>query len=524
MGMRSGRSSAQDFGPKTLRILLLCGLPCVAAPAEAIVIRHDVADTQYVVPDAAYPEVVDLISRGDCAGTLVHPSFLLTVAHCAADLSVGATLTVAGAGHTVAEIFLHPSWRDQDAYDIALVRFATPVTGVAPVPVYRGADERGQTITIVGRGDTATGLVGEGNARNDGQLRRATNVVTAVNAHFLEVAFERGTESGVTALEGVGAAGDSGGPSFLEVGGVRYLAGLNAYGEEADANEVAAYGSRDYQTRVSRYLDWLDGILPAAPAPTQKLTVVLSPASALESAGTLTGGGRVQLDAPAATNVTVTLAADPIGHLTLSPVTIAAGASSASFDVTPIDDPPGAADTDRTVRITATAAGYDAGSASFTVRDDEVSTGALTVRWSQSTVVASEGALLVDVRARLSAPTTRTIPFTIQGTATWNEDFRIAGERAELVFADSTEAVVSIVLIDDDVIEDDETILLSLSGEVEGSPVFVLTVEDDDTMLAPREPPVAELPEGGCTCVATPVTGASWIVVLGVLAALRRRR
>lgn len=503
---------------------MLCALSSVAAPAEAIVIRHDVADAQYVVPDAAYPEVVDLISRGDCAGTLVHPSFLLTVAHCATDLAVGATLTVAGDPHAVAEVFLHPSWRDQDAYDIALVRFAAPVTGVAPVPIYRGADELGETITIVGRGDTATGLVGEGDARNDGQLRRATNVVTSVNAHFLEVAFERATESGVTALEGVGAAGDSGGPSFLEVGGVRYLAGLNSYGEEADASEVAAYGSRDYQTRVSRYLDWLDGILPSAPAPTQKLTVVLSPSSASESAGTLTGAGRVELDAPATTNVTVTLAADPVGHVTLSPVTIAAGASSATFDVTLIDDPAGAANVDRAVRITAAAAAYDAGSATFTVRDDDGAAGGLTVRWSQSTVVASEGALIVDVRAQLSAPATRAVPFTIQGTATWNEDFRIAGERAELVFADSTEAVVSIVLIDDDAVEEDETILLSLSGAVEGSPVFVLTVEDDDTTLAPREPPVAELPEGGCSCVATPVTGASWIVVLGVLAALRRRR
>lgn len=243
--------------------------------AHAIVIRDDVSDDAYVVPDEAFAAVVDLISRGDCAATLVHPSFLLTVAHCANELAVGASLDVNGTSHRVAQIALHPSWRDRDAFDIALVRLETAVSDVAPIPLYRDTDELGAFVTIVGRGDTATGLVGEGGAQNDGRLRRATNVVSAVNEHFLEVVFEGPEDPGVTDLEGVGAAGDSGGPVFIEVGGQRYLAGLNSYGEEGDGIDIGTYGSRDYQTRVSQFVDWIDGIIgepPAEPTPLPTLS------------------------------------------------------------------------------------------------------------------------------------------------------------------------------------------------------------------------------------------------------------
>lgn len=230
--------------------------------AEAIIIRDDVPDEAYVVEDEDYPAVVDLISRGDCVGTLIHESWLLTVAHCAVDLNVGATLQVGGGAHEVAEVVIHPQWRDEDAFDIALVRFSEPVAGVVPYLVYRGSDEMGKTITLVGRGITGTGLQGEDGGSDDGKLRAATNVVTGAGDHFIEVRFERGGEPGVTELEGVGAAGDSGGPAFLDIDGVRYVAGLNSWGDGAGEIGVGEYGSRDYQTRVSRYVAWMEEHIP----------------------------------------------------------------------------------------------------------------------------------------------------------------------------------------------------------------------------------------------------------------------
>jgi hypothetical protein len=232
--------------------------PLFAPAAGAIIIRHDVEDAAYVVDDESFPALVDLISPGDCIGTLVHPSYLLTVAHCAIDLSVGGTLEVAGAAHPVAEVILHPSWEDLDEFDIALVRLTTPVTTVEPLPVYRGDGELGAVVTLVGRGVTATGLAGEEGGDSDGQLRRATNVVTDVSTHHLELRFDSDGQPGLTALEGVGAAGDSGCPAFIDVDGTRYIAGLNSFGDGSGAADVGQYGALDYQTRVSQYLPWIE--------------------------------------------------------------------------------------------------------------------------------------------------------------------------------------------------------------------------------------------------------------------------
>jgi hypothetical protein len=181
------------------------------------------------------------------------------------DLNVGQSLEVNGAPYVVAEVIQHPNWQDLGEYDIALVRFENPVVGVTHQPIYRGSSELGHVVTLVGRGVTATGLVGEDGASSDGKLRRVTNVVSAVNDHFLEVVFESVGQGGITDLEGVGAAGDSGCPSFLEVDGVSYVAGLNSYGDGDDDIGIGQYGSRDYQTRISQYLEWLDSLVDFPP-------------------------------------------------------------------------------------------------------------------------------------------------------------------------------------------------------------------------------------------------------------------
>ena len=186
--------------------------------AHAVITRHDLPDSDYVVADADYPALVNLFEPSDCIGTLVHESYLLTVAHCAADLRSGDSLKVNGISHAIAEVIIHPKWRKRrDEYDIALVRLKKPVNGVTPLPIYRGTDELGSVITLVGRGDHATGLVGERRAKNDGKLRQATNVVSGVDDHFIEIYFEKPGEDGITDLEGVGAAGDSGCPVFIDV-------------------------------------------------------------------------------------------------------------------------------------------------------------------------------------------------------------------------------------------------------------------------------------------------------------------
>ena len=155
---------------------------------HAVITRHDLSDSNYVVADVDYPALVNLFEPSDCIGTLVHESYLLTVAHCAADLRNGQSLKVNGVSHAIADVIMHPKWRKKrDEFDIALVRFKKPVHGVTPLPIYRGTDELGSVITLVGRGDHATGLDGERRAKNDGKLRRATNIVSGVDDHFLSL-------------------------------------------------------------------------------------------------------------------------------------------------------------------------------------------------------------------------------------------------------------------------------------------------------------------------------------------------
>ena len=52
-------------------IVLILALK-ITQEAEAIIIRDDRNDADYVVDDADYPALVDLIEKGDCIGTLVH--------------------------------------------------------------------------------------------------------------------------------------------------------------------------------------------------------------------------------------------------------------------------------------------------------------------------------------------------------------------------------------------------------------------------------------------------------------------
>lgn len=238
------------------------GVLLTATPdAEAIIIRDDVPDTDYVVSDADYPAVVTLFPPDDCSATLFHESYLLTVAHCAVDLGPGDSLQIAGMSSTVAEVTLHPMWTDGDTHDIAVVRLEEAVEGVEPLPLYRGEDELGAVVSLVGRGTTGTGIEGEDGGSSDGVLRRATNIVTSVDPLVFEVVFDSPGDADVTELEGVGASGDSGGPVFLDVDGTPQVAGLNSFGDAPNGIGIGQYGSMDYQTRVSAFVDWVDEVV-----------------------------------------------------------------------------------------------------------------------------------------------------------------------------------------------------------------------------------------------------------------------
>jgi hypothetical protein len=174
-------------------------------------------------------------------------------------MEIGHKVRVRGKKFRVQKILIHPEYR-RSRHDIALLKLHKPVIHVEPVPLYRDKNEVGKIVTLVGAGDTGTGLTGP--VRNDGKIRGARNQVDEVNNAWIIFVFD---DSGKALdLEGISGPGDSGGPAFIEEEGRLYIAGISAIQSFAKSGlREGRYGVLEYYTRVSRYLDWIDNTLAA---------------------------------------------------------------------------------------------------------------------------------------------------------------------------------------------------------------------------------------------------------------------
>src|SRR5262249_8428165 len=128
--------------------------------------------------------------------------------------------------HTIrlSETILHPGWVPGKLgdNDIALMHLATPVTDRAPTPIYRTFVPNGTPVTQAGYGVTDPV-----NASGVGVMR-VLNTVT--------VDCDQYNRSDINLLcfdasDGNGTCfGDSGGPTFVTVGGKLELAGVTSFG------------------------------------------------------------------------------------------------------------------------------------------------------------------------------------------------------------------------------------------------------------------------------------------------------
>lgn len=232
-----------------------------ATDVHAILRRHDVPDSEYLVEADAYAQVVDLIEPGDCLATLIDRRWLITAGHCAEDFSLPGIVRIAGVDRAVEEIVYHPDY-DGWTQDIALVRLKEPVTDVEPLPLYRQMDELDKTVILLGRGDTGTGIGGQSEATLDLLTRRATNTVTVADNTLLKWTFNSPDSAVVTALEGISGDGDSGGPAFIEVDHVLHVAGISSW-QDAPDDQLGKYGVVEVYSRVSTELEFIDGRLSA---------------------------------------------------------------------------------------------------------------------------------------------------------------------------------------------------------------------------------------------------------------------
>lgn len=200
--------------------------------------------------DNAYPWMAALLQKGPgsaterqfCGASLVSDTAVLTAAHCImgtkpADIEVTVGRTVLSAKKQgqlrgVKSIVAHPRYvKGQQAYDLAVIELAKPVTGIAPVKMPTpGTDallRPGAEATVIGWGNTDT----EVPAFPD----RLLGVQVPLLSHAECKATYGDYDKAVNICAGVegkdSCQGDSGGPLFRKVSGRTYQIGIVSYGD-----------------------------------------------------------------------------------------------------------------------------------------------------------------------------------------------------------------------------------------------------------------------------------------------------
>ncbi len=223
------------------------------SPAGAVVFRHDRSDSAAIALGAPFAAVGRLVPDG--SGTLIAPTWVATAAHVAARVRAGSTIAFGESTATVKRVVIHPEGTSKPGVppevDLALVELDAPVVGIEPVALYRGRDELGKTLTIVGSGDFGNPRAPL--ARADGRRRAVTNVVSDAGPRRFFLRFDAPPAG--TASEGVGGPGDSGGPALWEHDGKIFLVGVSSASMDGKPGQ---YGVTDVYTRVGSYVRWID--------------------------------------------------------------------------------------------------------------------------------------------------------------------------------------------------------------------------------------------------------------------------
>jgi len=259
-------------------VSVVCAAVLAAAtPAGAIVVCDDPA-LHEVTPPSDYDMVGYVNATGGATAVLVDPWWVLTAGHVTDFGTENKTFTLHLEDGSV--VCAWADVRRHSSIDLALIRLDRD-TELAGYTMYTGTGEEGEEGILVGYGMSGTGTnPGEGGNPDypRGTKRYGYNRIDSAyyssldQTHYLRMDFDDPDSSGPFGTLGVDkevmiALGDSGGATFLDVGGTLKLAGIHVGYKDMDGDGIwPEYGDRGYDVRVRSYTGWVNGLIPDQPA------------------------------------------------------------------------------------------------------------------------------------------------------------------------------------------------------------------------------------------------------------------